>query len=124
MVYILGNLAAGTKGFFPPDILSMAGAQSQGTSLILRCVTYIATLGAIYLVFIRTYRRPRQDAGDVLTANDVLMDTDNTDVRPPLAEVRAELGVDPDPMAAYRRSGYAERIAAERVGGTQAGWGA
>jgi L-rhamnose isomerase / sugar isomerase len=27
-------------------------------------------------------------------------------------------------MAAYARSGYAERIVAERVGGQQAGWGA
>jgi L-rhamnose isomerase / sugar isomerase len=27
-------------------------------------------------------------------------------------------------MAAYARSGYDERIVAERVGGTQAGWGA
>ena len=34
------------------------------------------------------------------------------------------MGLDPDPIAAYARSGYAERIAAERVGGQQAGWGA
>jgi L-rhamnose isomerase/sugar isomerase len=34
------------------------------------------------------------------------------------------MGIDPDPMAAYARSGYAERIAADRVGGRQAGWGA
>jgi L-rhamnose isomerase/sugar isomerase len=27
-------------------------------------------------------------------------------------------------MAAYAASGYFEKIAAERVGGTQAGWGA
>jgi len=27
-------------------------------------------------------------------------------------------------MAAYTASGYAEKIAAERVGGQQAGWGA
>jgi len=27
-------------------------------------------------------------------------------------------------MAAYKRSGYAEKIIAERVGGNQAGWGA
>jgi L-rhamnose isomerase/sugar isomerase len=27
-------------------------------------------------------------------------------------------------MAAYARSGYDERIVAERVGGAQAGWGA
>jgi len=65
-----------------------------------------------------------QEAGDVLGANAVLMDAYNTDVRPLLAELRAELDLDPDPMAAYARSGYAERIAAERVGGAQAGWGA
>jgi L-rhamnose isomerase/sugar isomerase len=65
-----------------------------------------------------------QQAGDVLGANAVLMDAYNTDVRPLLAEVRTELGLDPDPMAAYARSGYAEQIVADRVGGQQAGWGA
>ena len=65
-----------------------------------------------------------QEAGDVLGANAVLMDAYNTDVRPLLGEVRADLGLDPDPIAAYRRSGYQERIVAERVGGRQAGWGA
>jgi len=65
-----------------------------------------------------------QRSGDVLGANAVLMDAYNTDVRPRLAEMRVAMGLDPDPMAAYARSGYAERIAAERVGGQQAGWGA
>ena len=65
-----------------------------------------------------------QAAGDVLGANAVLMDAYNTDVRPLLAELRVEQGLDPDPMAAYKRSGYAERIVADRVGGQQAGWGA
>jgi L-rhamnose isomerase / sugar isomerase len=65
-----------------------------------------------------------QQAGDVLGANAVLMDAYATDVRPLLAELRGEGGLDPDPMAAYARSGYAERIVAERAGGTQAGWGA
>ncbi len=65
-----------------------------------------------------------QSTGDVLGANAVVMDAYNTDVRPLLAEVRAELGLDPDPMAAYARSGYFEKIAADRVGGAQAGWGA
>jgi L-rhamnose isomerase / sugar isomerase len=54
----------------------------------------------------------------------VLMDSYNTDVRPLLAEMRAEQGLDPDPMAAYAASGYTEKIAAKRVGGQQAGWGA
>ncbi len=65
-----------------------------------------------------------QQAGDVLGANAALMDAYNTDVRPLLADLRAEQGLDPDPMAAYARSGYAEKIVAERVGGQQAGWGA
>jgi L-rhamnose isomerase/sugar isomerase len=64
-----------------------------------------------------------QRAGDVLGANAVFMDAYNTDVRPLLAEVRAEMGLDPDPIAAYHRSGYAGKIIAERVGGTPAGWG-
>ncbi|GAA1983749.1 L-rhamnose isomerase [Catenulispora subtropica] len=68
--------------------------------------------------------RAAQLAGDVLGANAVLMDAYNTDVRPLLAELRQEMGLDPDPLAAYHASGYAEKIAAERVGGTQAGWGA
>jgi L-rhamnose isomerase/sugar isomerase len=41
-----------------------------------------------------------------------------------LRDVRAEMKLDPDPMAAFARSGYAEKVAAERVGGQQAGWGA
>jgi L-rhamnose isomerase / sugar isomerase len=65
-----------------------------------------------------------QRAGDVLGANAVLMDAYNTDVRPLLAELREDLGLDPDPVAAYKASGYFEKVAAERVGGQQAGWGA
>ncbi len=68
--------------------------------------------------------RAAQRAGDVLGANGVLMDAYNTDVRPLLAELRKDKGLDPDPMAAHARSGYMERIIAERKGGTQAGWGA
>ena len=68
--------------------------------------------------------RVAQTTGDVLGANAVLMDAYNTDVRPLLAELREEMGLNPDPLAAYRASGYAEKIIAERVGGTQAGWGA
>jgi L-rhamnose isomerase / sugar isomerase len=64
-----------------------------------------------------------QQAGDVLRAHGVLMDAYNTDVRPLLAELRQDMGLDPDPIAAYHRSGYAEKIISTRVGGTQASWG-
>ncbi|MFB7591668.1 L-rhamnose isomerase [Streptomyces sp. NPDC056169] len=65
-----------------------------------------------------------QRDGDVLAAHAVLMDAYDTDVRPLLRALREERGLDPDPVAAYLRSGRQERIAAERVGGNQAGWGA
>jgi L-rhamnose isomerase / sugar isomerase len=65
-----------------------------------------------------------QSSGDVLGANGTLMDAYNTDVRPLLVEVRQELGLDGDPMAAYRATGWAEQIVTGRVGGEQAGWGA
>lgn len=65
-----------------------------------------------------------QEGGRVLEANAVLMDAFNTDVRPLLAEVREEKGLNPDPMRAFAESGYLAQITADRVGGTQAGWGA
>jgi L-rhamnose isomerase / sugar isomerase len=65
-----------------------------------------------------------QHDGDVLGANGALMDAYNTDVRPLLRDLREEMGLDPDPVAAYHRSGYAEKIRADRVGGVAAGWGA
>ena len=65
-----------------------------------------------------------QDAGDVLGANGILMDAFYTDVRGDLAAWRESRGLAGDPMAAYAASGYQKQIAAERVGGVQAGWGA
>jgi L-rhamnose isomerase/sugar isomerase len=52
------------------------------------------------------------------------MDAYSTDVRPRLRELRAEQGLDPDPVAAYHASGHQQEIEAARVGGVQAGWGA
>ncbi len=63
-----------------------------------------------------------QDEGDVLTAHAVIMDAFNTDVRPLLADMRAQMGLDPDPVRAYQRSGYAEKITEQRVGGQPMGW--
>jgi L-rhamnose isomerase/sugar isomerase len=65
-----------------------------------------------------------QLAGDVLAGHEVLMDAYNTDVRGLLREWRSDKGIDPEPMKAYAASGYAKKIATDRVGGNQAGWGA
>ncbi|MEU2928093.1 L-rhamnose isomerase [Streptomyces sp. NPDC007251] len=91
---------------------------------IIRSVMNVQEATAKALLVDREALAAAQREGDVLGANAVLMDAYNTDVRPLLAEVREELGLDPDPVTAYRRSGWAERITEERVGGQQAGWGA
>ncbi|WIX91124.1 L-rhamnose isomerase [Amycolatopsis sp. DG1A-15b] len=91
---------------------------------IIRSVMNVQEATAKALLVDRDALRAAQQSGDVLAANAVLMDAYNTDVRPLLAELRTEAGLDPDPIAAYHRSGYQEKIVAERAGGTQAGWGA
>ncbi|MEU3831525.1 L-rhamnose isomerase [Streptomyces microflavus] len=91
---------------------------------IIRSVMNVQEATAKALLVDRHALAAAQRSGDVLEANAVLMDAYNTDVRPLLAEVREEQGLDGDPMGAYRRSGWAEKTAAERVGGQQAGWGA
>jgi L-rhamnose isomerase / sugar isomerase len=55
-----------------------------------------------------------QRAGDVLGAHRVLMEAFETDVRPLLARLREQLGVEPDPVEAFRCGGHAERLARER----------
>ena len=66
-----------------------------------------------------------QEAGDVLGANEIFMDAFYTDVRPALAQWRESRGLPADPMARLRRvAATRTRSNADRVGGTQAGWGA
>jgi L-rhamnose isomerase/sugar isomerase len=90
----------------------------------IRSVMNVQEATAKALLVDTTALEAAQQAGDVLGANAVLMDAYNTDVRPLLVDLRVQQGLDPDPMAAYARSGYAQQIAVERVGGAPAGWGA
>ncbi|MBC7814888.1 MAG: L-rhamnose isomerase [Burkholderiales bacterium] len=58
--------------------------------------------------------RQRQLHGDVLGAHGVLVDAFETDVRPLLAQIRNEMGINPDPVGAYRADDYAKQVATER----------
>lgn len=90
----------------------------------IRSVLNVQEMTARALLIDREALAAAQDANDVLTANGILMDAFYTDVRPQLAAWREDRGLAADPMAAYLASGYQQRIADERVGGVQAGWGA
>ncbi|MGW4490709.1 L-rhamnose isomerase [Streptomyces sp. NPDC004376] len=114
-------------GGFTPDVafmLDQCHNIEAKIPAIIRSVMNVQEATAKALLVDGDALRDAQRAGDVLAANGVLMDAFSTDVRPLLAEVRQDAGLDPDPLSAYRRSGRQERIVAERVGGVQAGWGA
>jgi L-rhamnose isomerase/sugar isomerase len=55
-----------------------------------------------------------QARGDIVDAENVLIAAFNTDVEPLLMQVREELGLAPDPLAAYRASGYQQQIDSTR----------
>jgi L-rhamnose isomerase/sugar isomerase len=59
-----------------------------------------------------------QQAGDVLGAHRVLVDTFQIDVRPLLAQVHKEMNVPADPIAALRADSYAQKVADERGTGS------
>jgi L-rhamnose isomerase/sugar isomerase len=66
--------------------------------------------------------RERNDAVD---CERVLQNAYLTDVRPLLAKLRTDLGLHPDPIVAFRESGYLNQIVEERAGEVKgaASWG-
>ena len=82
---------------------------------MIQSVMHIQTAYTKALLVDRAALLAAQDAGDVLGGYRVLQDAFETDVRPFLAEARVRQGRQPDPIAAFRASGYAERIAQERA---------
>jgi L-rhamnose isomerase / sugar isomerase len=91
---------------------------------IIRSIMNVQEATAKALLVDTTALTAAQQAGDVLTANAILMDAYNTDVRPLLAETRHELGLNPDPIASYHATNWTHHITTQRTTGQQAGWGA
>ena len=90
----------------------------------IRSVLNVQEMTARALMVDRAALEKAQADHDVLGANEVLMDAFQTDVRGELAQWRAARGLPADPMRTYAESGHQRRLEQERVGGTQAGWGA
>jgi L-rhamnose isomerase / sugar isomerase len=81
---------------------------------MIQSVVNIQTAYAKALLVDRARLEKAQERGDVLAAHRVLLDAYETDVRPLLARLRADLGVAADPIEAFRAEGHAERLARER----------
>lgn len=55
-----------------------------------------------------------QSVGNIVDGENTLVSAFNLDVEPLLKQVREEMGLNPDPLAAYRASGYQQKIDSER----------
>src|SRR5438876_4673252 len=90
---------------------------------MIQSVLHVQTAYVKALLVNRQALREAQEAGDVLRGYRVLQAAYETDVRPLLAQFRVRQGIDPDPILAFRASGYAERVAAERpASGSSSGY--
>jgi L-rhamnose isomerase/sugar isomerase len=81
---------------------------------MIQSVTNIQTAYAKALLVDEPRLAEAQLAGDVLGAHRILLEAFETDVRPLLGRLRGELGLEPDPVEAFRAGGFAERLARER----------
>jgi L-rhamnose isomerase / sugar isomerase len=81
---------------------------------MLQSVMNIQTAYAKALLIDEAVLSTAQAEGDVLGAHRTLTDAFETDVRPVLARWRADRGLDPDPVRAFRDGAYAEQRARER----------
>jgi len=55
-----------------------------------------------------------QENNDIVLAEEIVKDAFLTDVRPILKQSREEIGLDPDALSAFRKSGYEESMASKR----------
>ena len=88
---------------------------------MIQTVMNLQTAHAKALVVNRRVLEEAQKRNDVVSAERCLHEAFQTDVEPLLIQARLEMDRPPDPLAAYRESGYHEKKVRERVG-EGAGW--
>jgi L-rhamnose isomerase/sugar isomerase len=81
---------------------------------MIQSVMNIQTAWAKALLVDRPLLAAAQADGDVLGAHRILLEAYETDVRPLLARHRAALGLEPDPVGAFRAGPYAEQRTRDR----------
>jgi L-rhamnose isomerase/sugar isomerase len=119
---VLGDALAPSKGI--AFMLDQCHNIEPKIPAVIRSVMNVQEATAKALLVDVPALKVAQRDGDVLDANEIFMDAYHTDVRPLLRDLRADMGLDPEPYRAYLASGYGEKIRTARVGGEAAGWGA
>lgn len=90
---------------------------------MIQTIMQIQTAYAKALCVDRGKLRDAQLANDVVTAEMCLQEAFATDVEPLIKTVREEMGLDPNPLQAFRASGYWEKVSSERGLRASAGLG-
>ncbi|MGD0158459.1 MAG: L-rhamnose isomerase [Terracidiphilus sp.] len=85
--------------------------QIEGT---IQSVVALQTANAKALMVDYDFLEDARSAADIVMAEECIKDAFNTDVRPLLRDVRVEMGLDPEPLRAFRKSGYTERVTSQR----------
>jgi L-rhamnose isomerase/sugar isomerase len=93
----------------------------QKMDAMIQTVEHIQTAYAKALCVNRGKLAQAQAAKDIVSAEMCLTEAFNTDVSPLLKVVREEMGIDPNPLEAFRASGYWDKVSRER--GDRAGSG-
>lgn len=106
---------------FNVDVSKIAYTVDQSHNLkpkieaMLQTVVHAQELYAKACLVDRKTLRDLQTKMDLVGAESLLKDAFYTDVRPILAEWRKKRGIDPDPIKAFRASGYEAQAAKERT---------
>ncbi len=81
---------------------------------MIQSVMTIQEMYAKALMVDRDYLKEAQVNHNIIDAEECLKDAFYTDVKPLLKEIREEMGLDPDPIIAFRKSGYMKKIIEKR----------
>ena len=81
---------------------------------MIQTIMHIQTAYAKALCVNRKKLYQAQIENDVVTAEMCLQEAFNTDVEPLIAQIRIEMGLDPNPVDAFRKSGYWDKVSKER----------
>lgn len=105
-------------------MIDQAHVTKSKIDAMIQTVMHIQTAYAKAMCVNRPRLLEAQLAKDVVTAEMCMQEAFNTDVEPLLKVVREEMGLDPDPLEAFRASGYWEKVSKERGFRAGAGLGA
>ncbi|GAC1566031.1 MAG: L-rhamnose isomerase [Ktedonobacteraceae bacterium] len=121
---VFNELVAGTGDSHIDYMIDQSHNIEPKIEAMIQSVIHIQIAHAKALLVDRQRLAEAQARGDVLGAYRALRDAYETDVRPLLAEARERMGLALDPIAAFRQSGYAGKVARERqqTGATVGGY--